>query len=311
MSVGSMGANLFGYLHPEYAASLRAFGEPVHLPRSNGWILKRSIPGTKMYDAMGCYPLFSCKHWEHLAVDLDELGEEVIALSAVVDPFGLQDANALEKLFPDVCKTFKVHYLIDLNSVDDLVFSKHHLRNATYALKRLDIRCMEKPDDGLKDWQRLYNVLKVRHNIRGISAFSRDAFAKQFSVPGLVAFKALHQEQVVGMLLWYVDGARAYYHLGAYDETGYKLKASFALFRFAIDYFNNNGILCLNLGAGSGITADPSNGLNRFKSGWANAIRPAYFVGRIFDSKSYLMLKSKTNNNDSEFFPAYRAGEFS
>lgn len=307
----SIKAPLGGYMHSEYAASLREFGKPLHLSRSDGWVLKRPIPNTSVYDAMGCYPLFSCKRWERLAEDLDELGEKVVAFSAVIDPFRLCDPQALRTLFPDVCKTFKMHYLIDLKSPDGITYSKHHLRNARYALKHLSIKPVSNPQGALNDWQRLYDVLKDRHNIQGVNAFSRSAFLKQFSVPGFVAFEALHNGQVVGMILWYVDGERAYYHLGAYDETGYQLKASFALFQYAIDYFFSEGITCLNLGAGSGIAPDPLNGLDRFKSGWANGRMPVYFVGRIFDAESYLMLKNETNNKNSEFFPAYRTGEYS
>ncbi len=310
MSVDSIEINSFGYLHPEYAASLREFGEPVHLPWSDGWVLKRPIPGTKMYDAMGCYPLFTCRYWDRLAEDLHKLGQEVVAFSAVIDPFGSYDTKSLALLFPDVCKVFKMHYLVDLKAVDVFNFSKHHQRNARYAFKHLSIKEVENSEKALNDWQRLYDILKIRHNIRGISAFSRNAFQKQFAVPGLMAFKALYQEQVVGMLLWYVQGTHAYYHLGAYDETGYTLKASFALFRYAIDYFSAEGIHCLNLGAGSGLTVDPSNGLDRFKSGWSNASRPVYFVGRIFDAKSYLTLTNEVSSKKNEFFPSYRRGEF-
>ena len=41
-----------GYLHPRYAASLSEFGDPLHLPRSGGWLLKRPVGGI-LVDAMG------------------------------------------------------------------------------------------------------------------------------------------------------------------------------------------------------------------------------------------------------------------
>jgi hypothetical protein len=59
-----------GYMHPNYAHSLREFGEPRELPGSGGWILERIIPGTPYRDAMGCYPLFACNDWSKLANDL-------------------------------------------------------------------------------------------------------------------------------------------------------------------------------------------------------------------------------------------------
>jgi hypothetical protein len=77
-----------GYLHPLYAESLSEFGTPYELARCRGWILKRQIPGFSYYDAMGCYPLFPCQDWSKLSGDLEELGDQLVCLSVVTDPFG-------------------------------------------------------------------------------------------------------------------------------------------------------------------------------------------------------------------------------
>ena len=39
---------------------------------------------------------------------------------------------------------------------------------------------------------------------RDVRAFSRAAFEKQLGVPGLVMFRALVNEEIVGLHLWYV-----------------------------------------------------------------------------------------------------------
>jgi len=127
----------------------------------------------------------------------------------------------------------------------------------------------------------LYSTLVERHHIKGLAAFSRASFIKQ-SGAGIVVFRAVHNEATVGMLLWYVQGNRAYYHLGAYSPRGYELGASFALFDSAIRYFAGHELEWLNLGGSAGVTAGES-GLDRFKRGWSTEVRPAYFCGRVLD----------------------------
>ena len=52
-----------GYASRAYAESLGEFGELLHLPRCDGYLLKRPIAGTPFYDARGCYPFFFCRNW--------------------------------------------------------------------------------------------------------------------------------------------------------------------------------------------------------------------------------------------------------
>jgi hypothetical protein len=78
-----MSNELTGYLHPAYAASLRDWGEPLMLPRSGGWLLAREVPGTSDRDAIGCYPLFTCRNWEQLGEDIAALDDSLVAVSLV------------------------------------------------------------------------------------------------------------------------------------------------------------------------------------------------------------------------------------
>src|SRR5689334_21386054 len=80
-----------GYQHPGYVASLAAFGEPVSLPRSQGFILRRKIPGTPYCDATGTYPLFCCQDWRGLSDDITELGSALVSVVLIADPFGGHD----------------------------------------------------------------------------------------------------------------------------------------------------------------------------------------------------------------------------
>lgn len=310
--VGVPDASLFltGYLHPLYAQSLAEFGTPRSLPASGGWILERPIAGFPHRDGMGSYPLFACPDWGRLYDDLEGL-EDLVSLSLVTDPFGAYTVGDLQRCFADVVRPFKEHFVVDLHRPLNDFVSKHHRRYARKALQVVEItECLE-PMQLLDEWVELYAALVEKHNIGGIRAFSRSAFATQLRIPGAVAFTAEHGGTVVGMVLWYLQGDVGYYHLGAYSRAAYDLRASFALFWHAIECFAGAGNLrWLNLGAGAGLGGDAADGLSRFKRGWATGTRTAYFCGRVFDGEKYDQIVRARGVSSTGYFPAYRKGEF-
>lgn len=301
-----------GYLHPEYADSLSEFGAPRSLAATGAWVLERQIANSTYLDAMGCYPLFLCEHWPELHADLETLDTRVVCLSVVTDPFGEYDSGYLRQCFRNVVKPFKEHFVVDLHQSPETFVHPHHQRNARRALRNLEIERCATPAHFLEDWMALYGTLIVRHHIKGIAAFSEASFARQLNVPGIVAFRAVHNNATVGMVLWYAQENRAYYHLGAYSARGYELRASFALFSCSIKYFAAQGLDWLNLGAGAGAGAGATgeSGLSRFKQGWSTGCRTAYFCGRIFNQAKYDELVRGRRLPPNDYFPAYRAGEF-
>jgi len=299
-----------GYMHPGYAESLMEFGTPRQLHQCGGWIVDRHIPGFPCRDAMGCYPLFLCQNWSQLHTDLKDLGDEMVSLTLVTDPFGEYGVDYLYHCFADVVVPFKKHYVVDLTSPMETFVSSHHRRHARKALQDVQVERCQNPAQFLNEWVGLYSSLIERHNIKGIQAFSRNTFAKQFQVPGLVMFQSLYQENTVGITLWYIHGEVGYYHLGAFSPLGYKIKVSHALFWFAIKYFADHSLQWLNLGAGAGIKNDARDGLSRFKRGWSTGTRTTYFCGHIFNQKRYAEIAKAKGISSDEYFPAYRKGEF-
>jgi len=295
---------LTGYAHPGYAASLAEFGVPRHLPRCDGWILERTVPGSSFTDAIGCYPLFCCSDWSQLSADLEAIETDLVSVALVAGPLEDHTPQLLADCFPDVYQPFKEHLLVDLTESPEKTVCAHHRRNVRKGLRAVQIEVCADPSAYLDDWDRLYNVLVDRHGITGLQRFSRASFAAQMATPGMVAFRAVHEGETVGMILFYRRGDVAYYHLGAYSEVGYQLRASFALFWRAIEYFADIRCTWLELGAGAGLKADSEDGLTRFKAGWATEARPAYFCGRILDHERYALLVGSTQ--PSEYFPAYR-----
>ncbi len=301
-----------GYCHSDYTRSFFELGRAIELPGSGGTLIERPIGSGHDSDAMGPYPRFFCQDWSGLSEDLTLLEKDTSLVSVVLvtEPFGDFEPQALRACFQDLFTPFKHHHLVDLQNDHLSGISSNHKRNAKRALRSVSIDVCTRPIEYLDDWDALYSVLVSRHDISGMVAFSREAFEKQMQVPGMVAFRAHYEGTTIGMLLWYRMGDVAYYHLGAYSEAGYEMRASFALFWTAIEYFREGGLGWLDLGAGAGIDSDVDDGLTRFKKGWSNDTRVVYLCGRILDSDRYHALSAAACKPVNGYFPAYRAGEF-
>lgn len=297
-----------GYLHHDYACSLQEFGTPRELPLCGGWVLERPIPGFPYRDAMGCYPLFNCQDWSQLHSDLRSLEDELVSLSLVADPFGHYDEDLLRRCF-DVVIPFKEHYVIDLHRPLNEIIGSRHRKNARRALKKLRIHVIEEPADFIEEWMPLYSNLIKKHNISGISTFSRTAFAKQLSIPGTVVLSAEYQDVTVAADIYFVQRDVVYAHLGAASQTGYDQGAMHALDFYSIEYFTEKAHW-LHLGGGAGVTCGGTDGLSLYKSGWSTETLTAYFCGRIFNQARYEKIVKASGITVTDYFPAYRKGEF-
>jgi hypothetical protein len=294
-----------GYLHPAYAESFAEFGTPLPLPASEGWLIRRAIPGTASFDAMGCYPLFCCGHWKHLPQDLDALEGSLVSVVLVTDPFGEYTSELLERAFGSV-KPFKDHYVIETGRPPAAFVSASHRANAMRALRKVEVELCPDPLQFIDDWERLFRVLAERHSISGYRRFSRSAFEKQLAVPGMVMFRAVAEGRTVGLDLWYLQGDCAQGHLAAFDATGYALRASYATKWRMIEHFGDK-VRWINLGAG--IAADSTDGLSQFKRGWSTGTKRAWLCGRILQPAQYAELARSHGEPGRSFFPAYRSAE--
>lgn len=298
-----------GYLHPEYAESLSEFGSPRELHECGGWILEREIPHSAHRDAMGCYPLFACRDWSKLSTDLSNVSD-LISLALVTDPFGTFDLQELQQAF-DVVIPFKDHFVADLSQPINSIVSGHHRQYSRKYSRDVEVKMCTDPPEFCADWFNLYAHLVERHHIKDMRAFSRDVFMKQLNLPGVIVLKALYLDEVIGAQLWLRQGDIAYSHLTACSPKGYDKGAAYALNWFAVHYFKERGdIDWLDIGAGPGLKGDSSGGLMQFKRGWANDTRTAYFCGKILDKERYPEITAAAGIGETDYFPAYRAGEF-
>lgn len=299
---------LSGYLHPAYASSLADFGQAVPLPRCGGWLLRRQIDGSPYHDVMGPYPLFLCDDWTRLGDDLSLLGREFVSAVLVTDPFAACDLGLLRSNF-DLVAPFKVHYVAELDRPRESFVRRSHRARSRRALRSVTVELCERPLDYLEDWQRLFANLVRRHSITGPRRFSRRSFEKQLGIPGLVMFRAMAAGEVVGLDLWYVIEDVAYGHLAAFSQLGYELGASYATKWTMLSYFSGM-VRWVDLGGSAGGVADRDDGLAVFKRGWSTESRPVYLCGRILQPEAYEELTARLGATTSDYFPAYRSGEF-
>src|SRR4051812_44504899 len=117
-----------GYLHALYAESLAEWGRPIQLVESGGWLLERHIEPYDDRDAMGCYPLFTCRDWGRLQRDLAALEGKLVSLTVVADPFAATTEAELQAAFPDLMRAYKQHFVIDLGRAPGGCIHPHHLR---------------------------------------------------------------------------------------------------------------------------------------------------------------------------------------
>lgn len=297
-----------GFSHPDYASALAEFGMPRNLANCDGWILQRPIDGSSYHDAMGCYPIFVCRDWSQLPADLIGLEDDLVSLAMVTDPFGQYDEPLLRQCFDRVIP-FKEHFVADLSQPVNRIVSSHHRYYARKAFKNLSVEVCEKPACYLDEWTELYGNISRRFNVKGIRAFSYDSFSKQLNTPGAVMFRALHHGEAVAAHLVFVHDDICYGHLVGSNAIGMALLASYALYMSEIEYFSGKA-RWFDWGAGAGIAADNGNGLNQFKSGWSTGTRTTWFCGKIFNQEKYAAMVKESGVPETDYFPAYRMGEF-
>ncbi len=298
-----------GYADPLYAHSLAEFGTPRQLPGSGGWILQRRIGCGDDWDGMGCYPLFTCRDWSRLPEDLEELAQELVSLTLVSDPFADCEPGLLQRTF-ELARPFKQHFVADLSLPVENIVSSHHARCTRRARQDITVEITEQPYRYLNEWTGLYANLSERFDVKGIRAFSPEAFRQQLAIPGAVMFRALHQGVAVTSHLVLRRGDVCYGHLVGSSPLGQKLMASYPLYWTELEYFAGRA-RWFDWGGAAGLNADSDCGLNKFKRGWSTGTRNSWLCGRIFRHQRYAeLVREHAQPESGDYFPAYRAGEF-
>ncbi len=293
------------YASLAYARSLGHAGRPLDVPEWSSAVILRDIPDAPgRIDAMGPYPVCVLKPDADIPGGLARLREQgTVSVVLVADPLAGPPAAALSRHFP-LCRPFKTHHLID-RGVGPATPSKHHRdrirRGARHATAR---RVSLRSPVWQAHWRGLYAGLVARKGITGLQAFPEESLDRLAGLPEdrCVAFAAEAPDgSVPAMQLWIRDGARAYSHLTATSEAGYRIGATYVVYAAALDHLADCEVL--DLGGGAGHTDDLADPLAAFKRGFANAAATTWLCGAILDAPAYTDLAAGCGGS---FFPAYR-----
>jgi hypothetical protein len=207
----------------------------------------------------------------------------------------------------DVARPFKKHYLSDLERPYEQSVSRHHRYYVRKATKILDIDIPERPLDHLDEWCTLYGHLMKRHGCRDVRTFSREGFRRLLAMPDVILFRAIRGGDIIGAQIVLLSGEVAHIHLAAFTPEGYKNGASYFLDWHAMEYLRGR-TRYMNLGGGAG--SDDTDGLARYKQGWSSEHRTTYLLGAVLNKTIYQQLGGN-GYRGSDYFPHYRAGEYS
>jgi hypothetical protein len=293
------------YATLEYAATCVHTGTPLALPRAGASLLVRPVAaGSSERDACAPYPLLACRDWAGLPADLDALSG-LVSVTAVIDPLAIVDDDVLRRCFPDVLRRYKAHHCAHIDAASPLrhVRSSHRRKaDAARAALHVEIHEPPVPADVADAWCDLYRGLGARHTLSEPSRFAPASLVAQLGLLGSFIVVAREGTDVVAAAVWFVGGTRAHYHLGASSPRGYEHSASFGVFAVAIEHLAGLGVELIDFGGAADGSA--TDGLGRFKRGWADHHRDAYVAGRVIDRDAFDALGG--DHHRSGFFPPYR-----
>lgn len=288
------------YAREDYARSLGHVGEVFAVPEWGGHVLVRATPEGGRQDAIGPYPITVLPATADLQGGLARLRDAgLVSVVLVLEDRLKPPLEALEAAF-DTVRAFKSHCVFD-RSLGPLEYAKHHryeVRRAHGRVRASEIRLA----DHLPAWQALYAELSARHGLGGLHAFPTAHHERLAELPGVRTFGAFIEERLVAAHVFVTDAGHAMSHLAASAPEGYANGAAYAVNDVAIAGLADCQVV--NLGGGAGAGDDPSDGLVRFKKGFANSAAPSWLCGAVLDPEAYATLSAGRREG---FFPAYRA----
>jgi len=294
-----------GYCNPTYVDSLRHVGEPVRLKACGGWLLRRSIARSPLYDYVGPYPLFFCARWPALAKDVMELRNAgAVSITIVPDPFGGYSHKLLESAF-DVVRMVKQRSVVDLKNDLTRIVSSHHQRRAARGLRRIQVERCADPRQYADDWTRCYRAFATERRMSGAADLPARSLIEQLSMPGLLMYRASAEGQALGFSLWVVHNTSAYGHLAAYTDQGRQCGVAYAFYWTILRELQTLGVERVDLGGG----LEDGDGLAAWKAGWTPESVPSLLCGAILRPAEYGELTRERGVANTSYFPSYRAPE--
>jgi hypothetical protein len=291
------------YCSKKYAEGFKAIGmDPIYLPNNDIWVVKRPIPGTDLYDAANCYPVFPFSKNTDFSIDIDTFKQHnIISLVLVSDIFTQNACSNIIDQFNHI-QEYKPHYIVDLKA-NEINYTSHHRQYVKKANLSCEVKLISLKEY-LNEWIELYNVLIDKHLLTGVHKFSKSFFAEIATLEKLYMIGAFIEKKLVSAMLWIEYDGFIYSFLGASSSEGYDKMCAYAVYDYSIKYFKEKNFKAIDLGGGAGVQTS-SAGLSFFKKGFSNKELNCYIYGMIIDHEAYINL-SKDKNNNIKFFPLYR-----
>jgi hypothetical protein len=288
------------YATRAYAETLAHVGQPLEVTAWDTHVLVRAWRDD-MRDAAGTYPLACLSENSDVDAGLSALRNAgLVSIVLVLDGLRGPTIERLATAFSYV-RPWKTHYVID-PAVAPYKPSAHHAYEIRRALRREVTTRVVPLRQVLGEWCSLYGQLSERHQITGAANFSRAAFERLAACEGFVAVAGFGDGKLASCHIYAVEAGYAVSHLAATDAWGYANGAAYLVEDAALRELQG---CVVNLGGTAGFSSSESDGLARFKAGFANRTQQAFIAGAVLDDDAYARLTDGATRAD--FFPAYRA----
>lgn len=283
---------MLGYASRSYA---EVYTDPnTSLFWASGFILKKNIPDSDYFDWSSVYPFLPTNAHNHLLEIMWEF-PNLVSSCFITNPL----FHCTHVGF-DYVQPYKSHAVVNLKEYDADKLPENHRRHIKKAKLEVSIAAM--PEKYIDLVYCLGHILKEKHNITGITNYSKEQTLNLLRVPGAFLFCAF-DNIIVNSTLFYILGNDVYYHLSYMSEEGYKLSTNFQVIHEACMFFKQLGFDRLLLG--SVPDGAEGEGLLRFKQGFAAGNTVNNYIIKIINNREKYEELSK-DKPDTDFFPKYR-----
>lgn len=256
-------------------------------------VLRRSIPGTPRFDAVGPWPYL----WIGESGDIEALREgfrHLVTIAAVTQPGFVPPAGSADAVL------LKQHYVFDPALPDPPLSARARARLA--RTERMGTFEVAPGAGACAEMIALYDGLKRRRGLEGgFFDHGSEHFEAIAALDGSVFFRVARPDGIGAMACGVVfAGMLQVLHM-AMSEEGLRWNASYLLMRGLQEHVRSAGLRLLT----GGMPDSGSDGLKTFKARWANRFEPVYLLRIVNDEATYAALCAATPGHG--FFPAYRA----
>jgi hypothetical protein len=150
-------------------------------------------------------------------------------------------------------------------------------------------------------FRKLYDQNMISKNASKYYLFNDQYFDLLTKLDDIYIATVSYLDNYIGFAIFIVYNKNIHYHL-ACNMKGYKNISNYMLDRVAV-WAKTNNLELLHLGGG--VTSDDS--LDKFKRSISNVEYNYFYEKKIINKYIYNDLSSKFNNNNPNYFPAYRS----